>query len=203
MKLRIILIVSLLLVLAASCIPSLYPLYTGKDLVTDDRLVGTWDAGKNSKWIVERFDYNPQKGPWYSDWTSPAKQKSYRLTVLEKHGGDTLKAEFVMHMLVLDGKYFLNYFPADYTLEHDFLSWHMIEANNFSRIRVTQDSLVLNFFDPSYLEEMIDRNRIRIAHIRYDSGILITAPTRDLQQFIIKYGQEPGFLLDPDIMKRI
>lgn len=200
---RIFIITGLLLVLAASCIPSLFPLYTEKDLVTDDRLVGTWDAGDSSIWIVDRLDYNPKPDPWHPAWTPPAKQKSYRLTVLEDHGGDTLKAEFSMHMLVLDGKYFLNYFPTEYTLDHEFLSWHMIEANNFSRVRVTQDSLVLNFFDPSRIEEMIDQNRIRIAHIRYDNGILITAPTRDLQQFIIKYGEEPGFLLDPDILKRI
>jgi hypothetical protein len=203
MKARTVLIIGFLALLAASCIPSLFPLYTEKDLVTDDRLTGTWDAGDDGIWIIERLDFKPNTNPLNPDWTSPAEQKSYRLKVMEQHEGDTLSAEFVMHMLVLGGRYYLNYFPSEYTLDHEFLSWFMIEANNFSRVTVSQDSLVLNFFNPSYLRTLIDQNRIRIAHIRHDNGILITAPTRDLQKFMVKYGNEKDFLLSPDILKRI
>ncbi len=61
----------------------------------------------------------------------------------------------------------------------------------------------LAFFDPSYLEELIDEDRIKISHIRHDNGILLTAGTRELQKFVIKYGDEEDAILEPDVFKRI
>ncbi len=201
----------MLTALAGSCIPSLFPLYTEKDLVTDERLEGTWDGGDNGIWVIERLDRTPDKGLFNPDWSprdkpgwSPAdEKKTYRLMAYEVSEGDTLEAEFVLHMLVLDGQYYLNYYPEDYELDHGFLSWHMIGANNFSKVKVTEDSLSLSFFDPSYLEELIEHNRIKISHIRHDNGILVTAGTKELQKFVIKYGNEEDAILEPDIFKRI
>ncbi len=45
MKTRTVILIGMLALLAGSCIPSLFPLYTEKDLVTDDRIVGTWATG--------------------------------------------------------------------------------------------------------------------------------------------------------------
>jgi hypothetical protein len=92
---------------------------------------------------------------------------------------------------------------VDYELDHEFLSWHMIEANNFSKVWITEDSLSLGFFDPAYLEELIDKNRIKISHIRHDNGILLTARTKELQKFVIKYGDDQDAILEPDVFKRI
>jgi hypothetical protein len=50
---------------------------------------------------------------------------------------------------------------------------------------------------------MIDENRIKISHIRHDNGILLTARTRELQKFILKYGEEEDAILEPDVFKRI
>ena len=79
----------------------------------------------------------------------------------------------------------------------------MVEANNFSKVWITDDSISLGFFDPSYLEDLIDENRIKISHIRHDNGILLTARTRELQKFVIKYGDEEDAILEPDVFKRI
>jgi hypothetical protein len=174
----------MLALLAGSCIPSLFPLYTEEDLVIDDRLEGTWDGGENGIWIIKRLEYTPDKGFFSPDWSLPGDKKSYRLNVFEVSDGDTLEAEFILHILVLNGQHYLNYYPVDYELDHDFLAWHMIEANNFSK-------------------ELIDKNRIKISHIRYDNGILLTAHTRELQKFVIKYGNESEAVLEPDVLKRI
>jgi hypothetical protein len=203
MKVKTGFLMVMLAMLAGSCIPSLFPLYTQEDLVTDDRIVGTWNAGGNNIWVIDRLDYNPKSDFMNPDWTDPKDKKTYRLKVTEVSEGDTLEAEFVVHMLVLDGQHYLNFFPTDYELAHGFLSWHMIEANNFSKVRITEDSLSLNFFDPSYMEKLIDTNRIKISHIRLDSGILLTARARELQKFVIKYGNEDEAILEPDVLKRI
>jgi hypothetical protein len=208
MKIRIILTISVLALLAGSCIPSLFPLYTEKDLISDDRVEGTWDGGENGIWIIEKLEYHPDASFMSPKWTEPDEESDprnvhYRLTVREAHDGDTLEVEFLMHLLELGGQMYANYFPHEFELHHDFLSWHMIEANNFSRIELTADSMILNFFDPAYLEDLIDQNRIKISHVRHHSGILITARTRELQKFVIKYGAEKDFIMSPDMFSRI
>lgn len=196
-------LIGMLALLAGSCIPSLFPLYTVKDLVTDDRMIGTWEAGEMGTWVIERFDYTPPGDVFSSKWSDTKEENTYKLVVIETDGQDTLEAEFVVHMLVLGGQHYLNYYPADYELDHDFLSWHMVEANNFSKVWITEDSITVAFFDPSYLEELIDENRIKISHIRQDNGILLTARTRELQKFIIKYGNEEEAMLEPNVLNRI
>jgi hypothetical protein len=203
MKTRTVILIGMLAMLAGSCIPSLFPLYTDEDLVCDDRIVGTWGAGEMGTWVIERLDYTPNTDFFSSDWSETEKNNTYKLVVIEIDGEDTLETAFVMHMLVLGGQHYLNYYPVDYELEHDFLAWHMVEANNFSKVWITEDSLSLGFFDPSYLEQLIDENRIKISHIRHDNGILLTAHTRELQKFILKYGDEEDAILEPDVFKRI
>ncbi|MCK5464695.1 MAG: hypothetical protein KAI95_16820 [Bacteroidales bacterium] len=203
MKTRTIILIAMLALMAGSCIPSLFPLYTNEDLITDDRIVGTWDAGDGGIWVIERLDYSPSSDFFSSDWSDTKEKNTYKLVVTEIDRVDTLEAEFLVHMLVLGGQHYLNYYPVDYELDHDFMSWHMIEANNFSKVWITEDSISLGFFDPSYLEELIDENRIKISHIRHDNGILLTARTRELQKFVIKYGDEEDAILEPDVFKRI
>ena len=71
-----------------SCIPSLFPLYTEVDLVTDDRLVGTWDAGEYGTCVIERLDYTPKHDFFGSDWSEPEDKKSYKLVVFDVDNGD-------------------------------------------------------------------------------------------------------------------
>jgi hypothetical protein len=203
MKPRTLILIGMLALMAGSCIPSLFPLYTAEDLVIDDHLEGTWDGGENGTWVIERLEYTPDRGFFSPDWSPPGDKKSYRLKVIEVSEGDTLEAEFIVHMFVLAGQHYLNYYPVDYELDHDFLAWHMVEANNFSKVWITEDSISLGFFDPSYLEELIDENRIKISHVRHDNGILLTARTKELQKFVIKYGDEKDAILEPDVFKRI
>ena len=46
--------------------------------------------------------------------------------------------------------------------------------------------------DGGYLEKLIKNKQIRIKHeVMEDGGIFITAPTEDLQQYLIKYSDVP------------
>jgi hypothetical protein len=69
-------------------------------------------------------------------------------------------------------------------------------VNTFSKINVTNEDLSIEFFKSSWIKEQIQNNRIRIKHeavndaIFESTEILITASTRELQQFVEKYGTE-------------
>ena len=232
MKKRTILLIGMLAALAASCIPSLFPLYTEDDLVWDDRIEGTWRMDNGSVWIIERLEHHSDASFMDPKWTEPDEDSEpqnihYRLTVKEicetepGHSGgsgsedertgaevtgleredsegaaarqtcieasDTVEAVFDLHLLELDGRRYVNFYPGEWDLDHGFLRWHMVEVNNFARITLSQESMSIQYFNPDFLEELIENNRIRIDHLWMDYFLLITAPTEDLQKFVIKY----------------
>ncbi len=211
MKAKTIFLIAALAILAGSCIPSLFPLYTQDDLLYDERLEGTWEDGDNGIWIIERLEYH-NRGifdyPFDPTWIEPDQDSDslsirYRLTVKEFVEGDTVEAEFLIHLLRLGDQQYVNFYPDDYDLHHGFLHWHMVQANNFSKISISEDRLTLRFFDPDYLRQMIEKNRIRISHVWLDDFILLTAPTPELQKFVIKYGNEEDALTGPEVFNRI
>jgi hypothetical protein len=208
MKAKIIVLIGILALLAGSCIPSLFPLFTKDDIVFDDRIIGTWEASGVSRWTIEKLEYHPKATFMNPKWTEADEESDmenvhYRMLVEDWDGGDTVEATFILTLLVLDGQMYVNFKPQSYELHHGFLSWHMIEANIFAKIGFQDDQFLLTYFDPDYLEEMIDKNRIRISHIWLDDFLLITAPTKDLQKFVIKYANEEDALLDGGEYDRI
>ncbi len=208
MKARTILIITILGILAGSCIPSLYPLYRPEDVVFDDRVVGTWDGGDIGVWTIEKLEYHSDASPMNPSWAEPDLDSDfrnirYRLTVKEVSEGDTAKAEFLMHLLVLDGRMYANFYPQEFELQHEFLRWHMVEVNNFARISISNDQFSLQYFDPDYVRDLIERNRIRISHVWLNNMLLLTAPTEELQKFVIKYANEEDALVTPDVFNRI
>ena len=199
-----------LTILAGSCIPSLFPLYTAEDIVYDDRIEGTWDGGFDQMgiWTVEKLEYHPKNSFWDPDWTEPDVDSDpanihYRLTVRQATLKDTVEAEFLLHLLELGGNMYMNICPHEYELDHDFLSWHMIEANTFLQVKICDDRFEARAFDPGFLLNLIKNDRIRIDHVSFGGEVLITAPTRELQQFVLKYSGVEGALFEPDVFKKI
>ena len=213
MKTYALILCGTLALLAGSCIPSLFPLYTADDIVYDDAIEGTWDGGDYGIWTIKKLELHPNRSFWDPDWTEPDEESDpenihYKLTVkqlLELQGtrACTSEAEFILHLLMLEEKMYLNFYPYDFELHHGFLSWHMIEANAFARIQVYDDKLEIRFFNPGFLTRLIEENKIRISHISRGGKILLTAPTGELQKFVIKYGRDAEALFEPDVFRRI
>ena len=209
MKTKMILSIAVLAILAGSCIPSLYPLCNKDDIIFDDRIVGVWDGGIENLgiWTIEKLEHHPGFNLWDPNWTEVDEDTDpdnivYKLTVRQRVEADTVKAEFVLQLLELGDYMYVNFHPQDYDLDHGFLAWHMIEANTFMRINIKEDKFEIRAFDPGFLEDLIKENKIRIDHISY-GGILLTAPTKDLQKFVLKYSDEEGALFEPDVLKKI
>ena len=132
MKTRALIVIAILILVVSSCIPSLYPLYREKDLVFDERLIGKWDMEGGDYWLFEKLDLEKEKGMLnISEWDKYDNGKSYKLTAVEISNEDTLKQEFAVHMAQLDDKYYLDFYPDDYEVPHDFLGWHLVPAHIF------------------------------------------------------------------------
>lgn len=208
MKARIAIIITVLAALAGSCITSLFPLYTNDDIIFDERIEGEWDGGFDQIgiWTIEKKVHHPDANPFNApEWTSPNHDSdpdklAYRLSIRQKTKTDTVEAEFKLHLFELGEYTYFNIHPENYDLHHDFLSWHMIEAHTFMRVEIRDGQLDVRFFDPEFLIELIEKNRIRIEHRR--NGFLLTAPTKDLQKFVMKYSDEEGALCDAETLTK-
>jgi hypothetical protein len=65
--------------------------------------------------------------------------------------------------------------------------------HSFYRIRFHNDrSFETSQFNEDFLKRLIDKKQIRIKYeVRFDGNYVITAPTEELQQYVLKYGDEP------------
>lgn len=167
------------LLLLAGCLPtSLNPLYTDKDIVFDPALVGTW-AGENS----------PEE-----TWTFRADgEKKYKLVLKDEEGKS---GEFEVHLLKLGGQQFLDLFPG----ETGFKDWnkmdtykiHFIPAHSFLKVeRITPD-LEVSQMDLEWLQKFLQKRPSAIKHEVLDGRIVFTAPTRELQKFVVKHLKTAG-----------
>ena len=193
----------LVAITVTSCIPSLFPLYKTSDLKTDARLEGTWkELGDDYTWEVinqARSKENSFFGG--NSWSLFDSLRTYRLRSINVK--EDLECRFALHLFSLGGQDYLNYYPVDWEVDHDFLSWHLVETNVFSKVDIRKDTLIVRFFDSAYLEKLITEQKIKISYLKLDNRILLMAPTSELQQFVLKYGRDAGAFIEPDTLLRV
>lgn len=187
-KISILLFVVLVTIINSCTVQSLFPLYTEKDLIYDENVLGTWDFGKDDSWDFKRkyTEQDSLKG------LSPY----YELTVIEE--GE--KAVFDAHLLRLGKYYYFNFYLTE--LEDNTINWigacNMLTVNTFARTEIYADSLKIEYFNPDFLSNLIKKKKVRIKHVitGEDDHILITAPTEDIQKYVIKYEDEDELILE-------
>lgn len=193
--------------MVVSCIPSLYPLYREKDLIFDDKLLGLFSTEGNmigdtggDTWEFDSLDWKSESKS-SNEWGQFRSGKTYKLIAWE----EDKKAEFAVHLVKLGKNYYLDFFPVKYNIEHVMLDMQLMPAHIFGKIEFVNNNLVMNWFDGSFLTNLIDSNKIKISHKMLENSILLTANTEELQKFVRKYGDNPGAFLDqdPDTMYRI
>jgi hypothetical protein len=178
MKIRTVLFILGLTGIVVSCIPSLYPLYREKDLLIDNRLEGLLILPDG--------------------WTKYNSGLTYKLTVREQ---DKIE-DFSMHLLKLGDDLYLDFFPADYQIRHDFLDMHLVPTHIFAKVELTDQYLILHFFDIEWLEKLIETNRIKISYVELEDRYLLTAKTEELQKFITKFANDSTTFIEPDTLIR-
>ena len=175
------------------CLTTLHPIFTGNDLMTDARLIGNWEKEKDkTKVIYRRPDANEINN------LSPALQthagKIYMLD--EKDQKNNVTSTSYAFMAKLGKYYYMDYYPAgekERQLAYSFFAEHYTPMHSIYRIQFkNNNSFNIQRLDGGYLEKLIKNKQIRIKHeVMEDGGIFITAPTAELQQYLIKYSDVP------------
>ena len=164
-----------MVVLLAGCVPSIHPLYTDEDLAFDPALLGSWEDS-DEIWVFEELG-----------------ESGYRLTITQD---GRPAVEFEARLLQLGSHRFLDLYPEEPPLESDFLKWHLLPVHTFYKFHQEADAVRLVGLDGEWLEEVIDRGLVDIGHERVDDGVLLTAPTEDLQALVLAHVDDPDAFRD-------
>lgn len=182
--------------LVAGCIPSLHPLYTDRDRKRMDVITGDWLSDDSSS--MYRIMADPDEPSYVFTYTDLSRKGNL-------FAQDSSRANFIVNLVSLNGSDFMDFFPGDNDDLQNLnmlLQVHLIPAHTFAKFRVTQDTIIIWRFDPEWLEDLFEENRIRISHEKMDDQIVLTASTEELQKFVSKYADDPAAYVEPEVLIR-
>jgi len=187
---------ALLLIFLSGCLTTLHPIFTEKDLAYDPKLTGTWNTenqGNKGKVVISNLaTENSLELPGN---ISTIKQKGYFIRYQDSTGKTS--EQYIAFLARIGKHLYFDYYPADKKEDRkldEFFGVHFIKMHTSYRVDISKDgSFELTQLDEGYVRKLIDEKKIRISHeIDADDNTVITASTKELQQYLLKYGDEPS-----------
>jgi len=179
------------------CIPvmSLHPLYTEKDIVFEEGLLGTWleDVNKpEAFWKFERVE---------------KPKNAYKLILSDEEGH---KGSFIAHLVKLQDKLFLDAYPSESPWEPeepnevDFLfnNLFLLPTHTFMKIDSIEPELKIRLTLESKMEELLEENPNAVKHTKTEERLVLTASTKELQEFVLKYVDDENLFTDEIVLNR-
>lgn len=192
-KLHAIAAIALLMGLS-SCLSTIHPIFTEKDLLFDQKLIGNWQyEAKPSGGTVQITQANEQD---FDELPTLRKLQGKVYKAVYKDGEGAVEATYFGFLVKLGKNYYMDFYPAETpaTKTYDeFYRGHYTKMHTAYRINfIAGNSFELKQLDETFLKNLIKDKKIRISHeITEDETFVVTAPTEELQQYIIKYGDTP------------
>lgn len=193
MKKYISVFLTTLLLVSGCMVTSFNPLYEEKDLITNDNLIGEW-VGKRALLTFERGDRSSYQAN-YKDCEDPnnAPQDYSSCTV----------ADFTVHLLKLGNEYYIDMYPRKYmNSDNLFLNLHIRPTHSFAKVVIANDSLQIFQFDYSWMDNYMTTHKDHLDNIRVDNLMTLSASTKDIQSFVLKHSNDPGFFSAPVVLTR-
>jgi hypothetical protein len=159
----------------------LHPFFTDNDIVFNDELLGEWinDSGEKCKFT-----------------RSGANQYEFLFV-------DEEPAPFKARLIELDGVMYLDLYPKDSDRSVGPYLANIVPAHTLARVTIAEDSISIAMMDGDWLKQLSDRNQLGLAHERLaDGAIVLTAPTRELQAFVMKHADDNEAFGDADVFHR-
>ena len=126
----------------------------------------------------------------------------------ERYENGEITERYIAFLARIGKHLYFDYFPADKkeTREiDDFFEAHFVKMHSSYRVEISKDgNYELSRLDEDYVKKLINEKKIRISYEKdADDNIVITASTSELQQYIIKYGDEPAaYRSDKTILRK-
>jgi len=196
-----------LIIFLSGCLTTLHPIFTEKDLAYDPKLIGTWKTeNQDNKGQVVITNLASESSVELPGNISSIKQKGYFISY-QNGPGETSK-RYIAFLARIGKHLYFDYYPADRKEDEkidEFFGAHLVKMHTSYRVEILNDgSFELSQLDESYVTKLIDEKKIRISHeTDADDNTVITASTQELQQYLLKYGDEPSaYRSDKTIFKK-
>ena len=190
----------LLATIIGGCIPvvSLHPLYNEDDVVFEKKLVGVWINDSNETWEFKQSNI-------------PA--KSYKLLL----SGEKIKEGlFSVYLVKLGDKLFLDAYPAKWPGEHqdpnsilwsstsefDEFNIFFIPVHTFVRVDSIGPQLKMRLTDDDNMKKLLKQDPNAVRYESVGDWLVLTAPTKELQAFVIKYANDEKLFGNKIVLNR-
>jgi hypothetical protein len=180
--------IGLMLCLAGGCVRSIQPILKDDQVITDDRLLGSWVSSD---------------GTGHGEITPGDTPKSYKLRYIDDKDGK------VSEVLIRVGK------VGDMTLAQstiagpptdsgDLYNMHLLPVYCFALIKeMSPTRIVIKMMDDDWLGKYVKAHPDELATTKVDKdSLLITATTDDLQAFLIRHEKDDGAYGDDGLFVR-
>jgi len=157
-----------------SCAPAvaIHPLYTTEDLVSDLPLEGTWAASDNEVWQIHKSG------------------DGYDVAAVRTADAPAV-SQYTVHLLRLKQSEFVD--VASKSDPEVGVAGHL-----FSRIRLEGDDLYVSLIDENWLKHMVETGQAPQSTMGESQQIVLTAPTSELQKFVLRHAADPDAWDDDD-----
>jgi hypothetical protein len=178
------------------CIPvmSLHPLYTKekKELVFENKLLGTWVDDSNNIWDFKQADAN---------------EKAYKFIFTDKEGK---KGSFLAHLVNLGKRLFLDVFPNQMPWDEKdpnktlwpYNTLFLMPIHTFIKVNAIESQLKLQLTDDDELKKLLKDDPNAIENILIEDRLLLTASTTELQKFVLKHADDSRLFTEESVLTR-
>ncbi|MHC4659540.1 MAG: hypothetical protein ACYS83_10280 [Planctomycetota bacterium] len=179
------------------CVPvmSLHPLYTEGDVVFEKKLLGVWVDDPNEPDTTWEF-----KCPNESE-------KKYELIFSDKEGK---KGSFDVHLVKLENLLFLDIYPNkspckeqdSEKMEWPYNAFFLVPVHTLIKIDSISPQLKMRLTDDDEMEKLLKEDPNVVKHESLADGFVLTAPTEQLQKFVLKYADDSRVFTDEKVLIR-
>ncbi|MDZ4846043.1 MAG: hypothetical protein SH857_10895 [Chitinophagales bacterium] len=173
-------------------VTSFHPFYKPADLVKDNLLPGDW-INKNSLLTFSQLEEGYLLN--YRDCEDPHNAPNDYSTCT--------MADFTVRLMKLGESYYMDFFPKSYmNSDNLFLNLHVKSTHSLAKVTITKGQLEFRMLSYAWLTNHLEAGKDKLSHIKTDDLVTLTATTDEIQAFILKHQNEPGFLDDPIVVNR-
>jgi hypothetical protein len=198
----------LLSALLGGCIPvmSLHPLYTEKDVVFENSLLGTWlEDSNDTTWEFKRIRDSNDTALEFERPDKP--EKAYKL--IYSSNEDKTKGSFFVHLVKLENRFFLDVFPSqlpcvpqDPNQGWVYNSVFLLPVHTFIKVDTFEPQLRIRLTNNNEMEKLLKEQPNAVRNELVEDNIILTASTKELQTFVLKYAQDDRVFSDKIILTR-
>jgi len=167
------------------CVPimSLQPLYIEEDTVFEKKLLGTWVSDPNG----------PHSTWQFSDINEP--KNAYKLIFTDEEGK---KGSFMAKLVKLQDKLFMDVYPSEMPSDVNdpaktawrYNAFFLIPAHTFLKIDSIEPALKIRLTLESEMKDLLTDEPEAVRHTFVGDRLLLTASTKELRAFVLKYADD-------------